>query len=45
MMHIDDIEDSDTAMFIDEKVDRSIKGKAINYSSNDYPDHNAKVYG
>ncbi|XP_062011348.1 probable ubiquitin-conjugating enzyme E2 26 [Rosa rugosa] len=36
------IEDSDTAVFIDEKVDRSIKGKAINYSSDEFPDRKAK---
>lgn len=45
MIEIEDDEDSDTAMFMDEKrVDRSNKVKAIKYSSCNYPDHQAKVY-
>ncbi|XP_050368961.1 LOW QUALITY PROTEIN: uncharacterized protein LOC126787070 [Argentina anserina] len=36
------IGDSDTAMFNDKKVERSIRRNAINYSFNECPDHKAK---
>ncbi|KAK9938114.1 hypothetical protein M0R45_014871 [Rubus argutus] len=43
VIEIEDDEDSDTAMFMDERrVDRSNKVKAIKYSSCNYPDHQAK---
>lgn len=39
-----DKDDSAAAMFIDEKVDGSIKGKAVKNSSDGYHVHQSKVY-
>lgn len=45
VIEIDDDEDSDTAMFMNKKrFRRSYEKKAIKYSSNDYLDHQAKIY-